>query len=61
MKKKTIIDLYNMKKNGEKVSWITAYDTPFASFTEAAGIDMILVGGPIKLLTKMLPAMPSVS
>lgn len=44
MKKKTVIDLYNMKKNGEKVSWITAYDAPFAAFTEQAGIDMILVG-----------------
>lgn len=44
MKKKSVIDLYNMKKNGELVSWITAYDFPFASFTEQAGIDMILVG-----------------
>ena len=44
MKKKTIIDFYNMKKNGEKVSWITAYDAPFASFVEQAEIDMILVG-----------------
>lgn len=44
MKKKTVIDLYNMKKNGELASWITAYDFPFASFTEQAGIDMILVG-----------------
>ena len=44
MKKKTVIDLYNMKKNGEKASWITSYDAPFASFAEAAGMDMILVG-----------------
>ena len=44
MKKKSVIDLYNMKKNGELASWITAYDFPFASFTEQAGIDMILVG-----------------
>ena len=44
MKKKTIIDFYNMKKEGEKVSWITSYDAPFASFAETAGIDMILVG-----------------
>ena len=32
MKKKTIIDFYNMKKEGEKVSWITSYDATFASF-----------------------------
>lgn len=43
-KKKTIQDLYKMKETGEKISWITAYDAPFASFTEQAGIDMILVG-----------------
>lgn len=44
MKKKSVIDLYNMKKNGELASWITAYDFPFASFAQQAGIDMILVG-----------------
>jgi 3-methyl-2-oxobutanoate hydroxymethyltransferase len=33
-----------MKKNGEKVTWITAYDYPTATFAEAAGMDMILVG-----------------
>lgn len=44
MKKKSILDLYQMKQHGEKVSWITSYDAPFASFAEEAGIDMILVG-----------------
>jgi len=43
-KKKTILDFHNMKKSGEKVTWITAYDFPTASFAEQAGIDMILVG-----------------
>ena len=43
-KKKTILDFHNMKKNGEKVTWVTAYDFPTASFAEQAGIDMILVG-----------------
>jgi 3-methyl-2-oxobutanoate hydroxymethyltransferase len=33
-----------MKKNGEKIAWITAYDFPTAMFAEAAGMDMILVG-----------------
>lgn len=33
-----------MKKNGEKVAWVTAYDFPMASFAEQAGMDMILVG-----------------
>jgi 3-methyl-2-oxobutanoate hydroxymethyltransferase len=44
MAKKTIIDFMNMKKNGEKVAWVTAYDFPTASFAEQAGLDMLLVG-----------------
>ncbi len=44
MGKKTITDFYEMKERGEKVTWITAYDYPIASLSEAAGIDMILVG-----------------
>ena len=43
-KRKTILDLVNMKKKGEKASWVTAYDFPTASFAETAGLDMILVG-----------------
>ncbi|HYE82360.1 MAG TPA: 3-methyl-2-oxobutanoate hydroxymethyltransferase [Clostridia bacterium] len=43
-KKKTILDLVDMKKKGEKASWITAYDFPMGSFAEQAGLDMILVG-----------------
>ncbi len=45
MKKKLMIqDFYRMKKEGEKISWITAYDYPTAQFAEAAGMEMILVG-----------------
>lgn len=43
-RKKSILDFYNMKKNGEKVTWITAYDAPTAAYAEAAGMDMLLVG-----------------
>jgi 3-methyl-2-oxobutanoate hydroxymethyltransferase len=43
-KKKTILDLMKMKKEGEKAAWVTAYDFPTASFVEQAGMDMILVG-----------------
>lgn len=43
-KKKTILDLYEMKEKGEKAAWMTAYDTCFASYAEKAGMDMILVG-----------------
>ncbi|MBS3873980.1 MAG: 3-methyl-2-oxobutanoate hydroxymethyltransferase [Firmicutes bacterium] len=43
-KKKSILDLRKMKKNGEQVAWVTAYDYPTASFAEQAGMDMLLVG-----------------
>ncbi|HHW41409.1 MAG TPA: 3-methyl-2-oxobutanoate hydroxymethyltransferase [Syntrophomonadaceae bacterium] len=43
-KKKTIVDFMRMKKAGEQVAWVTAYDYPMASFAEQAGMDMILVG-----------------
>ena len=52
MKKKTVIDLYKMKAEGQKASWITSYDAPFASFAEAAGIDMILVGDSLGMVVE---------
>jgi 3-methyl-2-oxobutanoate hydroxymethyltransferase len=39
-----ILTLYEMKKRGEKITWITAYDYPTAQFAEAAGMEMVLVG-----------------
>jgi len=39
-----ISDLLAMKKRGEKITMITAYDYPFASFADQAGIEIILVG-----------------
>lgn len=44
MPKKTVLDFAEMKKKGEKITFLTAYDFPMASFCEKAGIDMILVG-----------------
>jgi 3-methyl-2-oxobutanoate hydroxymethyltransferase len=43
-KKLTIPDIIAMKKNGEKISMLTAYDASFASLIDAADIDMVLVG-----------------
>jgi 3-methyl-2-oxobutanoate hydroxymethyltransferase len=43
-KKKAIHDFYEMKKRGEKVTWLTSYDYPTAQFAQSAGLDMILVG-----------------
>lgn len=43
-KKKSIVDFMRMKKEGEQVTWVTAYDFPMASFAQQAEMDMILVG-----------------
>lgn len=37
-------DLKRMKKNGNKIAMVTAYDYPSAKLAEEAGADMILVG-----------------
>ena len=44
MPKKMIHDFYKMKENGEKITFLTAYDFPTAQFAEEAGLDMLLVG-----------------
>lgn len=44
MSKLTIRDLYKLKKKGEKISMLTAYDFPTAGIVDRAGVDMILVG-----------------
>ncbi len=43
-KKITINDILQMKKDGKKITMLTAYDFPLASLVDQAGIDMILVG-----------------
>lgn len=42
--KVTVTTLYKMKKNGEKITAMTAYDQAFATMIDDAGVDMILVG-----------------
>jgi 3-methyl-2-oxobutanoate hydroxymethyltransferase len=42
--KLSIHDLRRMKGEGEKVSWLTAYDYPTARFAEEADLDLLLVG-----------------
>ncbi|ADU30165.1 3-methyl-2-oxobutanoate hydroxymethyltransferase [Evansella cellulosilytica] len=41
---KTTTDFFNMKKNGDKITMVTAYDAPSAKLAEDVGIDTILVG-----------------
>ncbi len=44
MAKKGRLDFTRMKRQGERLTWITAYDYPIAHFAEQVGMDMILVG-----------------
>lgn len=39
-----ITDIREMKRRGEKIAMLTAYDAAFARLLEAAGIDILLVG-----------------
>lgn len=55
MVKKNIIDFAEMKRKGEKVTWITAYDFPTASLVEQAGLDMILVGDSLGMVVYGYP------
>ena len=41
---KTIQEMIDQKSRHEPITMLTAYDFPFASFVDEAGIDMILVG-----------------
>src|SRR5512137_1984791 len=44
MNKVTTATIRNMKKKGEKIAMLTAYDYPTALIVDEAGIDIILVG-----------------
>jgi len=55
MPKKSVLDFVQMKKKGEKITYLTAYDFPMASFCEKAGIDMILVGDSAAMVVHGLP------
>ncbi|WP_318617366.1 3-methyl-2-oxobutanoate hydroxymethyltransferase [Sporosarcina sp. YIM B06819] len=41
---KSTLDFINMKKEGEKIVMLTAYDYPSAKIAEEAGVDVLLVG-----------------
>ena len=43
-KKRTIKDITRMKKAGEKITMLTAYDASFAQLLDSAGVDVLLVG-----------------
>jgi 3-methyl-2-oxobutanoate hydroxymethyltransferase len=55
MPKKTVLDFLDMKRKGEKITFLTAYDFPMASFCEKAGMDMVLVGDSAAMVVHGLP------
>ncbi|MBI3810961.1 MAG: 3-methyl-2-oxobutanoate hydroxymethyltransferase [Nitrospirae bacterium] len=44
MNKITITEIQKRKREGRKITMLTAYDFPFAQIVDEAGIDMILIG-----------------
>jgi len=49
--KKSILDLNRMANEGEKITYLTAYDYLTAKYQERAGVDMILVGDSMGMVT----------
>ena len=43
-KRKTVVDILNMKKAGQKITMLTAYDAAMAAMLSASDVDMLLVG-----------------
>ncbi|WP_077621756.1 3-methyl-2-oxobutanoate hydroxymethyltransferase [Sediminibacillus massiliensis] len=53
---KTIVHFQEMKRSGEKISMVTAYDYPSAKLVQQAGIDMILVGDSLGMVVLGYPS-----
>jgi 3-methyl-2-oxobutanoate hydroxymethyltransferase len=48
----TLTKLFQMKKSGEKIVALTAYDYPFARMVEESGVHMILVGDSLGMVVQ---------
>jgi len=54
MPKITIHDLLKKKREGKKITMLTAYDYPFARIVDEAGIDAIIVGDSVGMVVQGL-------
>ncbi|HET7587282.1 MAG TPA: 3-methyl-2-oxobutanoate hydroxymethyltransferase [Gammaproteobacteria bacterium] len=52
----TISQLAKMKKAGEKIACLTAYDASFAALLDAAGVDVVLVGDTLGMVVQGHPS-----
>ena len=48
----TVTTLHKMKKDGEKIAALTAYDHPFATMVDESGMHMILVGDSLGMVVQ---------
>jgi 3-methyl-2-oxobutanoate hydroxymethyltransferase len=54
-KKLTVPDVVAMKRDGKRITMMTAYDAAFAKLVETAGIDVILVGDSLGMVVLGYP------
>ncbi|MFT4977359.1 MAG: 3-methyl-2-oxobutanoate hydroxymethyltransferase [Myxococcota bacterium] len=50
MRRKTVLDLQELKASNQKITMITAYDATMARLVDAAGVDMVLVGDSVGMV-----------
>jgi len=55
MRRKTVLDLHQMKAKNENIAMITAYDATMARLVDTAGVDMVLVGDSLGMVIQGMP------
>ena len=48
----TVVSLQDMKRSGEKIACLTAYDASFARLLDDAGVDVLLVGDSLGMVVQ---------
>ena len=61
MRRKTALDLQQMKADRQKIAMVTAYDYTMARIVDAAGVDMVLVGDSLGMVIQGHPDTLSVT